>query len=805
MALHEESSSSSEVNEKPKVTIPQFIKRSNMNMKLKIAHAIAIFVTVTYFIGFLIYPWFSMREKWKVKSKYFISQNIRQKSLEIKSITESYFQKLVKVSHLASRLVVNTNFGQSEPERMTTFIKIFSHFHYNINPFPVSATIQVNNDTYYKSSWNEKEKDFKFYTLKEENATHSKLMRYESYTFGKVINLDLGESEGVFPKSQFFESCKSLLEWTYADEGDYRSMGMTLCSQNNPNDSLIITKIEINLTNFLEYVSSFSLMDHSYFVFLDQNRQAIFESTNGLTIPYKLDSNVAHPSVEELTDTIWGPLASELNVTQNDYSLRSFVVDSHSYYTILIPIKTLGQDYHYIALLSDFTEMISGSLWDTTKIFMIYLFFGFLFNDLTLLLGCASKSKRNKKLAAIYNSIESYTVNDTGTLFKVIQQIRTIELNHPDEQILNKLLDGVVTKIAQHNVHPYTCKNNCPFCRSLVELQISDSLEDPEACYTMWKKLIAPRIATYKLPGDLKFRWKVHQSHPVKYLVQLFATIMVNEDLLFPEIDPNNLLEMVCYYAENYCQDPSLAALQLNAFHNLMHTQLKYWISKKLDRLICYICAIFFMTDNPTLAEHIISKQLNAKINEHKLPFNQSKDVLGSEIFIQWAFSSEIYEFISTYIPSLYNTRSEFTKHFQYLFMQLIQTQFVSNNLTYFGAMRILVESPNFSPMENYVDRIVLMQFVLSYASLAPFYSSSKIADEVSMKFLEYKGINTADQILCTKFCIEVVKMVVIPMTNNLTKFFQLDTQEKNLKNVIDHWTSKLKFISACADDSDED
>lgn len=365
----------------------------------------------------------------------------------------------------------------------------------------------------------------------------------------------------------------------------------------------------------------------------------------------------------------------------------------------------------------------------------------------------------------------------------MIQHIRSIVL----------ILDDVVNKA------------NCPFCKQLVGDDVCDLYNDPDKCFQTWKTIIAPKIANYKTPGDLKFRWKMHQTHPVKYLIQLFSTIIVSEDLFFPEVDPNNLLEMVCYYAENFCQDPAIVALQLNAFHNLMHTQLKYWIPKKIDRLVSYICCIFFMSDGDKLCTHIVDKQLHAKRNDYKLPFETTKSIIGHQNFVELAYTIEIFEYISSYIPVLYNSNSPFTMHFRSIFLRLIQTQFVSNDLTFFGALRILVESPYFSPMDIYSDRIVLLQFLLSYASLAPFYSSSKIADEVSMKFLEFKGLDTYDQIFTTRFCIEIVKMIIIPMTNNLTKFISLDVQEKNLKNVIDHWTSKLKFLSATVSDSDDE
>ncbi|KAI5514205.1 hypothetical protein TVAGG3_0457940 [Trichomonas vaginalis G3] len=200
-------------------------------------------------------------------------------------------------------------------------------------------------------------------------------MRYDSYTFRRNLNIEMGESDGIVENSRYFKECETVKKWTYVDEGEQKSLIYSACIPSANQGESFLTQIEINLTHFNQYFATYALINKSKYTFLDQYKRVVFESTNGMTQPTKEDAILNYPLIEELSGDIWGPISSQLNVSQENFSLRSFHYQNHFYFTILIPIKIEYDQTHYVILLCDFSEMIADSLWETTKVYFVYLMF----------------------------------------------------------------------------------------------------------------------------------------------------------------------------------------------------------------------------------------------------------------------------------------------------------------------------------------------------------------------------------------------------------------------------------------------
>lgn len=785
----EESSNSCESLEMPAV-LPSltYMTRAKVKIRLRIAYWVAIIVICAYFVGFLIYPWYKMRETWKQKSLFFISKNVQQKSQELQSFNEIYLSKLQKTASLLLRTVILSNLLQTEKQKVTAFINFNRYLHKSIKPRPYATSIIIYPSTFYRIKWDEDLYSFNFSTVLPINETHSELKKYSSYKGLRSMDFkNHGKSVGIVNTIDFINKQLKDCEDLYVDEEDPNVKLFSLSLHESSQNRTISTRFEIKLDDFGYRFSNHSLfMDTEYAFFNNQNKTVMTSKEfNPLSIETQRESDSVIDKVNDLN---------------NEINMYKSVIDNSVNIISSVPLRQTNTIFHHLFTVCNYTRMINNSLWETSKIYFYYLFIAFIIHSFGLYLMISARLRRTKKIDSINNSMESYLVTEAGYLFKVIQKIRNIELNNPDEQVVNKMMDDVVQKIAVHNVHPYKCKNNCPFCTVATDSVEYSFTESTENVYSMWKGLIGEKIATYKNLGDLKFRWRVHQSHPVKYLVQLFATIIVKEDLLIPQIDPNMLIEMVKDYAEKYCKDPSIAAMQLNALYIILHTQLRYWVMGKVDRLLCYIAALFFLVDIDKLSADLTQMEPQNDQNDVRSNLQTSQEIFDHPLGLSYLYNVEILNFVSIYIPSLQND-SEFARYSNRLLVSLLSSRFLWTHIEYFGGLRILIESTNFSPMENYKDRETFLLFVLSYANMAPFYSPAKISDEVSMKFLECHGISTVDQILVTKFCMHIVKYMVIPMTNNLNKFVPMENHDKNCKAIIEHWTHKLKLISAIDDD----
>ncbi|EAX91704.1 hypothetical protein TVAG_327130 [Trichomonas vaginalis G3] len=688
-----------------------------------------------------------------------------------------------------SRTIILSRFLKTDKQKISTFINYNRQVHRTLKPKPYSITLVAPNSYYYQIKWDQNMYSYNFTTLVTYNDTYSIVRQFSSYEFMRTIDiLNYGYDAKYVNTEEFYKSQAADTALVHEDEENPGMKLFTISTIEHSQNLTITTKIDINLEEFSNHFSNHTLLSQSYYAFFDQENHSIISS------PTFNNSLLSSPTYGN--DTI----INKVNELDHRYSLSTVISNGNTNIISIIPLRITYSIFHHLVVICDFTQLISSSLWETSKVFLIYLSVAGFLTLLCIILLLRALNRKNKKLISINNSMESYLVNDAGILFKVIQKIRNLELNHPDETIMNRILDGVVQKIAVHNVHPYICKNHCKFCNELVNSKEYINMESLPNYYATWKDIIGSQIATYKNIGDLKFRWKLHQSHPVKYLVQLFAAILVKEDLLIPQIDPNCLIEMVKFYAENFCKDPSITALQLNAFYNIIHTQFKYWVTNKVDLLLAYIAALFFLPDYDKLAKYSYDNQFYTTQPIFEDDLITVTKVFGHPICVSFMDRVEILEFITRYIPS-WSLDTDFAKYCTSTILTLLESQFVWNDISSFGALRILIESPYFSPMEESKDRETLLLFLLCYAKMAPFYSPAKISDEVAIKFLECHGIDTTDQILITNFCIEVVRNIVVPMTNNLTKFVPLDIHDKNSKAIIEHWTHKLKFISATVED----
>ena len=743
-----------------------------------------------------------MREYWKKKFNEYTANNVEQKALEIKARIESYLLKIQQASTFIHGAIIKSSMIGISTNHISNIINFYSDFIGSITPRPKYGTVlkeTANDGTGLIFSF-PSENTFQLFSLLYVNETHYRLCKYNEEDIVDGFNLtEKCEEKHVFEDFQTHldNDYEEGLSWTF-----FKVLSSNTTMNNNykvANDdgSTSFTCFHIEIDDFADFVDSFAKTENCEYMMLNSNNQVLF-GTNYRANNTGIWSSPVYPYLNETNRTIWNNADAYFNIT--DLQIQNHDIDERNYAFISVPINTTLSVTHRLLMICDTSEIVFESYTLTSTYFVFYFTVILCIIFIGLIIGKYIVRKQETELASLASSPELFGTMNAGVLYMTIQRIHKLELNYPDEVILNKTLDECVNKIASQHLHPFSCVADCPFCKELIQEEPEILPDDTEDCFVSWQSLFAESFATYKNLGDIKFQWGMHKENPSEQLVKLFMTIIHKDKLYFPEVDPDFLLKMVSDFSTSYCTDPLLSAYQLNTVYYMMHTQFKYWAPNKADLFALYLASLFMNADIQAIQDYII--QLKCKNGDVDAPekFEREQKIIGSEQIEEFG-NMFITDFIYSYIPSL-KVSTKFTEHFKWLFKHFLAPRSFSNYFPIFGKFRLILESPHFAPMERMFDRRDFLLYILVFGNISPYWAPTSFVDDAARHLTKRCGIEINDNAEFAKFNIAVEKTLVAPNLITVSKFIQIDPIIKNSESAIQMWE---KTVEACAAEENQE
>ena len=783
---------------------------AQMSMKKKAAiinHIISL-LGVLFFILFLYFPWATMMDYWRDKLSTYSIRNIQQKSQEIKSVTESYFTRLQQASRFLIRSTANTVFITFDTSRIENLIRFSTSFKNTIYPQPQLVIIMATNGTGFFVSWPEGQ-EFDLHAFFPDAADPETIHIYQCppdrVTNGMVITdacteMDTSPFVGWSSVRDRLNALKQN-KWSYHSilpnethtMTNFFNLDIPTSDQNPDPEGFALSGFQLSLNVIAEYITNYANLDKCKFLVTSYDNRALF-SSNGV---YSEIAPSTYPYINQTNDSYWITMSNNFNMTSNE--LQTGMIDGHEYSFLSVNLLTAEEAYHNFMMSCDISSIINDTYTITSKYFVAYLAFVIVVTFICLYITNRIEKRQEKELEGLASGADLSTTTSAGILYKSIQKIHKLELNYPDEIVLNKTLDECVNKIASQHLHPFSCVVDCPFCKQLIQEEPEILPDDPEPCFTSWQTQVGKRLASYKSVGDLRFQWGLHKENPQRMLIKQFFSIIQNEGLYFPEIDPDYLLIMVNDFVNEYCVDPVLTALQINAVYYMMHTQFKYWVQNKADLASLYFAALFMNADLQKIQEHVVDvRKKNGNVNADE-DFEKEQRIIGRDDALSGIGQEYFIEFLQSYIPGL-TMKTPFTDHFLWLFKHFLQSRSYENYFKIFGQFRLLLESPHFAPMERMLDRRDFLMFILIFCNNAPFWSPSAICDEAAAHLARRHGLDTSNRLDFARLCISIEKVHINPYILTLSKFISVDAITKNITADIQLWE---KTIEACLEVSE--
>ena len=775
----------------------------SMKKKAAIINHIICLLGVLFFILFLFFPWATMRDYWREKLTTYSIRNIQQKSQEIKSVTESYFTRLQQASRFLIRATVNTVFITYDTSRIENLVRFSTNFKDTIYPQPQLVIIMATNGTGFFITWPENQ-EYLLHAFYPETEDMDTIRIYQCTPDVFVNDMSIPDVCTEISSSPFSgwltvkDRLKELrdFKWSYhsilPDEThtmtNFFNLDIPFNEQNPVEGEFALSGFQLSLVDIATFITDYAKLDKCKFLVTSNDNRALF-SSDGV---YSEIEPSTYPFINQTKDDYWIKVNDNFDIESRD--LQTATIDGHEYSFLSVSLLTDEEVYHNFMMACDISSVINESYTITSKYFVGYLAIVIVVTFVCLFIANRIEKRQEKELEGLASGADLYTASSAGILYKAIQKIHKLELNYPDEIVLNKTLDECVNKIASQHLHPFTCVVDCPFCKQLIQEEPEILPDDPEPCFTSWQTQVGKRLASYKSVGDLRFQWGLHKENPQRMLIKQFFSIIQNESLYFPEIDPDYLLIMFNDFANDFCVDPVLTALQINAVYYIMHTQFKYWVQNKADLAALYFAALFMNADLNKVQEHVVEyRKKNGNVNAEE-EFEKEQRIIGRDDALSGIGQDYFVEFLQSYIPGL-TQKTPFTDHFIWLFKHLLQSRSYENYFKIFGQFRLLLESPHFAPMERMLDRRDFLLYILTFCNSAPYWSPPAICDEAAIHLAMRNGLDTSNRLDLARLHLAIEKVLISPHVFTLSKFISVEAINKNVAADIQLWE---KTVEAC-------
>ncbi|OHT02952.1 hypothetical protein TRFO_29831 [Tritrichomonas foetus] len=401
----------------------------------------------------------------------------------------------------------------------------------------------------------------------------------------------------------------------------------------------------------------------TFWVLLDPSLKIIIDSEEGALFPDKINSEYPQfPLLNTSKHTLWKIVYENFDSIQGDepvffdFSNLDNLDHDQYFYVMKRNITTSGGISFYFLSAIEVQKSVENWIRNITHPFIFFILTSIL---LFIAHGMAWNSIQKKKTKRLRSSMinERPRSNHIGVLGKIIRNLRQLELAHPEEVMMNDVVDLAVKELSKtnENVFGMSSSCNCEFCRHFFHEKSfrkeekarhqhnakfnfhnnyfinnnanNNSTTDQKSTklYESWKFL-----SFLKINPPKEFEYDFLQFSAPKYnftkqLIKLFSAIIEMNEIYRIEFDPDNILKFVFSLSRKYIKKLRFKTIiSLYQLNMLISDIFPRWIPSSLDLFL-----LFFSS----LVRNIDFNDFLQEINQTNLSFIRTNDLLTEKEF----------------------------------------------------------------------------------------------------------------------------------------------------------------------------
>lgn len=552
-------------------------------------------------------------------------------------------------------------------------------------------------------------------------------------------------------------------------------------------------------------------------VLLDRNNGVMIEDAVGVIeiVGIAEFAEPVYPKLDEFGSRFWSAV-NEWWVTSGPDRVRSIEIDNVEYLFFETVVSPSVADAYRIVTVFPFGDTIANVFYMTSLVLVSTIVLLFLVVVAVLAISRKIKMTRQRKLV-MEPFLSECPVSGhkpfAGVLGNSIEKLRMLQLRFPEDATLNRVLDVVVSNLSKPKDKLWSVEAMPgPRCTGLCKFLVTpDPKVEPMSAKRPFKAWAGIRTAIcegYPELGTLEFPIHRHLQDPIHQLLTLMVTILVKEELLFPQFDPDGLLMFMRKTATRYCKDNIHTAHLIFTLYYFLNNPFKNWIVNKLDLFVIYFAAFVYDTDFTAVfdfdkddefsesTEEVWHDHSNENSSEsdseskaamnhlrlHMTAFNDDESILSRNVqltlelfheFIQINPNDPISSFVETTVTDI-------------LFS-------IDNNKQFslLGEFCVRSESSDFSVSNRLPDRILFMKALLKLCDFCQCYTRVDGSAEEQERWVQRILLND-DQSAAPSFHYDHARLIVAPWISQFVKFDRLTEVVNNFDHYLTHWKIQI-------------
>ncbi|OHS95313.1 hypothetical protein TRFO_38581 [Tritrichomonas foetus] len=368
-----------------------------------------------------------------------------------------------------------------------------------------------------------------------------------------------------------------------------------------------------------------------------------------------------------------------------------------------------------------------------------------------------------------------------GNISKAISRLRNVELNYPEDSMLNRAFDRAVNELARIRSEIFNVEykkiesnqkstknvnltqnsnqnqNNCEFCSFLNhDFLIVQEFEDTKKNNSKNKKTSKTPFSIWQMLNH-KFEYRANsfikdnllKNDPEKYIIIMFLKLIQKEKLFFPGFDPDLLIIFLLSFLTRKVTAPYTKIESFKFAKKLILDQFKEWIPLKFDVFI-----LFFVK--------IVSDFKMKRANEVLKKFHE-----------------------------IIHTKNDY---FDFVVTKLIEETSNHNKMNVYGEFCNRIQSSDFSISNNLKDKFLFLKVICIFSDFAPYFldcEENACYNEINNHIFTTEERNDINFV--KMFHAEMATNVVKPWLMLISKISNLALYEDNLNSTIDYWKGEVE------------
>ena len=397
-----------------------------------------------------------------------------------------------------------------------------------------------------------------------------------------------------------------------------------------------------------------------------------------------------------------------------------------------------------------------------------------------------------------------------GVLSRSMQRLRKLQLDFPEDTMLNSVLDSVVSNLSRPrdmlwSVEQTAANGCCGLCRYLIERN-SHAEVNVKRAFGVWADMRTETIEAYPELGTLSFPIRRHLQDPIQQLLTLVMTILVKEGLLFSQFDVDGLVQFMKKTASRYCKDNIHTAHLLFTLYYFLNKPFKNWITNKLDLFIIYFSAFVYDTDFTAVFNFDEDDEFSESTEEiwHARSDDNSSDSDSesnnqvNRLRLHISAFADYDSSLSRNVHLTLDLLREFLHKkdgdpvsdvFENTVSDILYSIDNHKQFDLLGEFSVRIESSEFSVTNNWHDRVLFMKALLKVCDFCQCYTLVDGSTEEQERWVQ--RILLHDQSAARLFHYEHAKFIVSPWLAQFIKFNPLPEVVHNFNKYLNYWSTQ--------------